>query len=117
MTKIGRNDPCPCGSGKKYKKCCEKSKQSQFNGLSPSIRMKGGVRFDETVNGYIAIVHTWDNAECIGVPKEWHAPEVFQTEDKAMTYYQTHIRPKLQSMMAEMQKQQDKIKIKHNKLE
>ena len=22
--KIGRNDPCPCGSGKKYKKCCGK---------------------------------------------------------------------------------------------
>ena len=21
----GRNDPCPCGSGKKYKKCCGKS--------------------------------------------------------------------------------------------
>ena len=21
--KIGRNDPCPCGSGKKLKKCCE----------------------------------------------------------------------------------------------
>ena len=20
--KIGRNDPCPCGSGKNYKKCC-----------------------------------------------------------------------------------------------
>ncbi|MDD4439163.1 MAG: SEC-C metal-binding domain-containing protein [Tissierellia bacterium] len=20
--KIGRNEPCPCGSGKKYKKCC-----------------------------------------------------------------------------------------------
>lgn len=20
--RIGRNDPCPCGSGKKYKKCC-----------------------------------------------------------------------------------------------
>ena len=20
--KIGRNDPCPCGSGKKFKKCC-----------------------------------------------------------------------------------------------
>jgi len=25
--KIGRNDPCPCGSGKKYKKCCGKDKQ------------------------------------------------------------------------------------------
>ena len=23
--KIGRNDPCPCGSGKKYKNCCEKN--------------------------------------------------------------------------------------------
>lgn len=22
--KVGRNDPCPCGSGKKFKKCCEK---------------------------------------------------------------------------------------------
>ncbi len=22
--RIGRNDPCPCGSGKKYKKCCGK---------------------------------------------------------------------------------------------
>lgn len=22
MAKIGRNEPCPCGSGKKYKKCC-----------------------------------------------------------------------------------------------
>jgi len=22
--KVGRNDPCPCGSGKKYKKCCSK---------------------------------------------------------------------------------------------
>ncbi|WP_396334004.1 SEC-C metal-binding domain-containing protein [Burkholderia anthina] len=20
--KVGRNDPCPCGSGKKHKKCC-----------------------------------------------------------------------------------------------
>jgi preprotein translocase subunit SecA len=22
--KVGRNDPCPCGSGKKYKQCCGK---------------------------------------------------------------------------------------------
>lgn len=21
--RVGRNDPCPCGSGKKYKRCCE----------------------------------------------------------------------------------------------
>lgn len=24
--KVGRNDPCPCGSGKKYKKCCATAK-------------------------------------------------------------------------------------------
>ncbi|MCB1113140.1 MAG: SEC-C domain-containing protein [Chlamydiia bacterium] len=23
--KVGRNDPCPCGSGKKYKQCCIKN--------------------------------------------------------------------------------------------
>jgi hypothetical protein len=23
MAKVGRNDSCPCGSGKKYKRCCE----------------------------------------------------------------------------------------------
>lgn len=22
VSKVGRNDSCPCGSGKKYKKCC-----------------------------------------------------------------------------------------------
>ncbi|MCH9614163.1 MAG: hypothetical protein SP1CHLAM54_11770 [Chlamydiia bacterium] len=27
--KVGRNDPCPCGSGKKYKKCCEKKSYLQ----------------------------------------------------------------------------------------
>ena len=26
VTKIGRNDPCPCGSGKKYKNCCGRFK-------------------------------------------------------------------------------------------
>ena len=25
--KIGRNDPCPCGSGKKYKKCCGRNEE------------------------------------------------------------------------------------------
>jgi len=28
---IGRNDPCPCGSGKKFKKCCyDKMKQKKW---------------------------------------------------------------------------------------
>lgn len=28
MNKIGRNEPCPCGSGKKYKNCCSRSMTS-----------------------------------------------------------------------------------------
>jgi len=32
--KIKRNDPCPCGSGKKYKKCClRKHKQAHYEKL------------------------------------------------------------------------------------
>lgn len=27
VKKVGRNDPCPCGSGKKYKKCCGRNEQ------------------------------------------------------------------------------------------
>lgn len=29
MPDIGRNDPCHCGSGKKYKKCCEAKDQAK----------------------------------------------------------------------------------------
>ena len=29
--KIGRNDPCPCGSGKKFKNCCMKT--GEFDGM------------------------------------------------------------------------------------
>jgi hypothetical protein len=39
MSKIGRNDPCPCGSGKKYKKCCLPKEQQ---------RSVAGRRKDET---------------------------------------------------------------------
>jgi tetratricopeptide (TPR) repeat protein len=31
--KPGRNDPCPCGSGKKYKKCCGRESQSESAGI------------------------------------------------------------------------------------
>jgi len=33
MSKIGRNDPCPCGSGKKYKKCCLKNQSPQVSNI------------------------------------------------------------------------------------
>lgn len=30
MKKVGRNDPCPCNSGKKFKKCCMLKNQSEI---------------------------------------------------------------------------------------
>ena len=38
MPKAGRNDPCPCGSGKKYKHCClEKDRTAE---LAPAIAQR-----------------------------------------------------------------------------
>ncbi|MDR1620510.1 MAG: SEC-C domain-containing protein [Clostridiales bacterium] len=34
--KIGYNDPCPCGSGKKYKRCCRKTEEARTAQLSRS---------------------------------------------------------------------------------
>jgi len=39
MTKIGRNEPCPCGSGIKYKRCCL-TKQSEGETVSPVHQLK-----------------------------------------------------------------------------
>lgn len=33
--KIGRNDPCQCGSGKKYKKCCMDKQNLNQNAAQP----------------------------------------------------------------------------------
>ena len=35
--RIGRNAPCPCGSGKKYKKCCLLKEQAGSNELTPRL--------------------------------------------------------------------------------
>ncbi|MEW6219978.1 MAG: SEC-C metal-binding domain-containing protein [Thermodesulfobacteriota bacterium] len=40
MSKIGRNTPCPCGSGKKYKKCCEKKEGTASPGESVPGRLR-----------------------------------------------------------------------------
>lgn len=66
------------------------------------MRMKGGIRSNPVGDGYVAIVHIWDNIECRGEPQEWRSAEVFATEEEAMRYYKTTIRPALEQVMAEM---------------
>jgi hypothetical protein len=42
--KVGRNDPCPCGSGKKFKKCCEER-------LGPKRKFQASVLSSGLSNG------------------------------------------------------------------
>lgn len=79
--KIGRNDPCPCGSGKKYKKCCmnkpkspvdlveseqEKRKWLKYYPASAKERQEGRVYLEDFFDGesieidkliYLALMH------------------------------------------------------------
>ncbi len=36
--RVGRNDPCPCGSGKKYKRCCLKDGPDEMDQLVSLLR-------------------------------------------------------------------------------
>ncbi len=115
--RIGRNEPCPCGSGKKFKKCCGGKGETTTAGLAAAIRMKGGVSFDPATNAYRAIVHSWDNAECLGEPQEWQSAEIFESEDAAMSFYKTSIRPGLERLMAEASRQVKDGIFSHRRLE
>ena len=41
MKKIGRNDPCPCGSGRKYKRCCLSKDELSDEELRGAVRIPG----------------------------------------------------------------------------
>ncbi len=38
--------------------------------IPAGVRMKGGVAYDSIEEGFVAIVHSWDNVECFGEPFE-----------------------------------------------
>ena len=43
MAKPGRNDPCPCGSGKKYKRCClEKDQEAECTAFAAALPPPAG---------------------------------------------------------------------------
>jgi hypothetical protein len=82
--KIGRNDPCPCGSGKKYKRCC--LEQSAIYGLWAQKRDE----FDELTRAMIRYVR--DNHEDLALDawKEFHLGKVTRrfswTADEQMIF-------------------------------
>ncbi len=67
MSKVGRNDPCPCGSGKKYKKCCLAKNSAPVASLDwRRIRRTEGelipllIRYAEKYYGQEAMMDAWD---------------------------------------------------------
>jgi len=71
VTAIGRNDPCPCGSGKKYKRCCA----LKVNQTSWQLRIVIGLVAVCLLGGLIIILTTADDIEPGGPPGRVWSPE------------------------------------------
>ena len=54
MAKIGRNAPCPCGSGKKYKKCCALKKPRKQRVMFKTDEPIHSVYFDKDTMSFTA---------------------------------------------------------------
>lgn len=53
MSKVGRNDPCPCGSGKKHKKCCI-NKDKPTSKFSPKEAASSGMNPQQMAQAWMA---------------------------------------------------------------
>lgn len=70
MVEIGRNDPCPCGSGQKYKKCCWQKKRT-FLSATTQAYQRTSLRsrlYSFMVLGLIIIISTVAYSNSFGVP-------------------------------------------------
>jgi hypothetical protein len=55
MAKISRNAPCPCGSGKKYKKCCLEKEPSEPSSKDISSSAPAAYGFDTSANTTVSL--------------------------------------------------------------
>lgn len=68
MAKIGRNAPCPCGNGKKYKKCClrkdkEAQRQKSFSEYQINEEAFDDLEEDEDEVGWRETEDSWPSDE------------------------------------------------------
>jgi hypothetical protein len=85
--KVNRNDPCPCGSGRKYKKCCE-SKEAELRSAklqTGRFHFKAG-SYGGPNKGFMPSIMCYKEQEnelkeyyCLACPLQ-----VFETEDEAV---------------------------------
>jgi len=50
----GRNDPCPCGSGKKYKKCCMQARGGRQPLMDATTKAEAYAQLDQVVEEQLA---------------------------------------------------------------
>jgi len=112
MAKIGRNDPCPCGSGKKYKNCCI----GKYDNVIPFPAGEGG---DDVFERYQDMAENWDHEkgppptfmESLGKPNlatealhdlsEKIRDREFQTEDELKAFIESHTEEKSRTPLDE----------------
>ena len=82
MSTIGRNDPCPCGSGKKYKKCCGAANVDTSDSIYTRIRRLDGesanllLKFAKQTCGEDALEDAWEEFHFSdGTPFDTSDPE------------------------------------------
>ena len=82
MPKIGRNAPCPCGSGKKFKRCCLKKTEDAARAAAATASPPGWVLedddLDELSNQAVDLIQLGklDEAEAVGRQLLERYPEV-----------------------------------------
>jgi hypothetical protein len=94
MTKIGRNSPCPCGSGKKYKRCCEQREAEMRKAKPPSNRTRFEPGSYGDTGGFLPSLLCYKETD----PDSWEEyyclvkPDVcFEDEDSATAMATSHL--------------------------
>jgi len=67
MAKIGRNAPCPCGSGRKYKKCCLLNRGGKPKSVPPIKYRAVYTELDQLSNSVVELIkqNKLDKAEAV----------------------------------------------------
>jgi len=103
MAKVGRNAPCPCGSGKKYKKCCFLRQDGKTQSAGPQMRfIPVYTELDQLSNSVVDLIaqNKLDEAEAVsrkllvdypdqidGLERLAQVYEAQDEKEKAVEYY------------------------------
>jgi hypothetical protein len=66
---IGRNDPCPCGSGRKFKKCCLGKSELEFGGAGAQPKSSDALPSAHLGEGYDPLIEP-DAAEWLALDEQ-----------------------------------------------